>query len=204
MYILNLLSSPYIFIGFILALIVAISVHEFAHGWMANHLGDATAKMEGRVTLNPLAHFDPLGTLFLFLVGFGWGKPVPVNPHNLKNPKVDGLKISLAGPLSNFFVAIIFALILRFLPLNEALGNIIYIIIQLNLTLMVFNLIPIPPLDGAGILVGLLPNEVNEVIHQLSLPLLITFLIFAFSTNYIADLIRIITTFFLKILVGIY
>lgn len=203
MFLSNLISNPYIFLGFIIALIVAISIHESAHAWVAHKLGDDTAKLEGRISLNPLHHLDPLGTIFLLLVGFGWGKPVPVNHHNLKNPKLDNLKISLAGPISNFIAAIIFAVFFRLFATNEIFGTIIYMIIQLNLVLMIFNLIPIPPLDGSGILTGLLPDEVNQTIHQLSFPLLMVFLLFAFSTNYISDFIQAITSFFLRILVGI-
>ena len=203
MLILNLLSNIYLFIGFIVALAIAISVHEAAHAWMSNKLGDSTAKQQGRISLNPLAHLDLLGTVFLFLVGLGWGKPVPVNYHNLSHPKIDGLKIALAGPVSNLFTAIIFALILRFIPLNEILASITFIIVQLNLVLMIFNLIPIPPLDGSNILAGIVPDEVYESIRQLSTPLLLIFLIFAFTTNYISNFISMVTQFFLKILVGI-
>lgn len=203
MFILNLISNIYIFIGFILALLIGITIHESAHAYVANKLGDGTAKAEGRISLNPLNHLDIWGSLFLLFAGFGWGKPVPINSHNLSNPKIDNLKISLAGPLSNLIVAILFGLLFRLLPLNEIVGTIFYMIIQINLTLMIFNLIPIPPLDGSNILSGLLPDEVNHTIHQLSFPLMIAFLMFIFSTNYISDFIHTVTAIFLKILVGV-
>jgi len=103
-----LFSNPLIFILVAAALILSISVHEFAHAYVADKLGDPTPRYLGRVTLNPKAHLDPIGTLLLVVAGFGWGKPVPFNPNNLSNPKRDAALISFAGPLSNFFMAIIF------------------------------------------------------------------------------------------------
>jgi len=155
---------------FIVALIVAVTIHEFCHAWMSTYLGDPTARYLGRLSLNPLAHLDPVGTLMLFLAGFGWGKPVPFSMQYLKNPRMDAALIALAGPLSNFFIALIFAIPYRYLFFNAfeiAVGNNLLLIlftfmktmINLNLVLMVFNMLPIPPLDGSKVFSLLLPGN---------------------------------------------
>jgi len=150
-------------------ILIALSFHEFAHAYVANRLGDDTAKQRGRLTLNPLAHLDPIGTIMIFLVRFGWAKPVPVNPLNLANPKKDMLWISLAGPMSNMILAFISGMILRALivvngvsPADSITGVIFMILffsVQINLALAVFNILPIAPLDGSKILFGLLPRH---------------------------------------------
>lgn len=140
-------------------ILLAISIHEFSHGYAAVKLGDDTPKLQGRLTLNPLKHLDPLGFLCLFLVGFGWAKPVMINSRNFKNPRRDDLLVSLAGPLSNFIMAFIFAGLMKlvdmFLP-DTSLKQIVLAVfngtVLINIVLMVFNLIPIPPLDGHHIL----------------------------------------------------
>jgi len=153
-------------IWFVPPFLLAISFHESAHAYVAYRLGDPTARDLGRVTLNPIAHIDPLGFLMLFLVHFGWAKPVPVNPYNLKNPIRDNLWISLAGPTSNLILAIFSALLFRsLLPLligrtdGEFFLTMLQLSVTLNLVLMVFNLFPIPPLDGFHILEGLVSTE---------------------------------------------
>ncbi len=147
-----------------------IIIHEVAHGFMADRLGDPTARLSGRLTLNPIPHIDLYGTIllpvFLLLVHspflFGWAKPVPFDPYNLKDPKRDSALISLAGPLSNIIIATLLAIIYRFVP-NQIASGLIVQIIQFNVALAVFNLIPIHPLDGGKILVGILPtNEARE------------------------------------------
>lgn len=153
-----LFQNPILFFLIAAALVLSISVHEFSHALAANALGDSTAKDMGRLTLNPKAHLDPIGTLFLLFIGFGWGRPVPFNPSNLKNIKRDSAIISLAGPLSNFVMAIIFALIIRLVPGREILGLFLYMAILYNLMLGFFNLIPLGPLDGNKIVYGFLPN----------------------------------------------
>lgn len=147
---LELIQNPLQLLYYAVALLCAIVIHEFAHAWVANYLGDSTPKKAGRVTLNPLAHLDPLGTLMLLLVRFGWGKPVPINPNNFKNPRLGSALTAIAGPTSNFLFANLLAIIYKLLPISGTfLGELILITIFYSLVLMVFNLLPIPPLDGS-------------------------------------------------------
>ena len=168
------LSIPQRFAVWVLPVIFAITVHEVAHGWVASRLGDNTAKNLGRLTLNPIKHIDPIGTILvpavlLYLGGFlfGWAKPVPVNWHNLKNPKKDMILVALAGPGANLIMAILWALVIKLgLVLagqNPTIGMPLiytgYAGIFINLILMTLNLLPIPPLDGSRVLAGFLPNQ---------------------------------------------
>jgi Zn-dependent protease len=159
-----LLNDPILFVFAILALMLGITVHEFMHAWSANALGDPTAKYYGRLTLNPLKHLDPLGSLLLILVGFGWGKPVPVNPTRLRWGKWGDVLVSLSGAISNLLTATIFALAMRILfvsgvPANLYVLKFLNLVIELNLLLAVFNLLPIPPLDGSKVLFALIPEK---------------------------------------------
>ncbi|HBL52358.1 MAG: hypothetical protein A3D24_04915 [Candidatus Blackburnbacteria bacterium RIFCSPHIGHO2_02_FULL_39_13] len=162
---LNLIfSDPLLLVIYIAALLLAITVHEFSHALAADKLGDPTPRVQGRLTLNPIKHLDPIGTVALILVGFGWGKPVQFDPYNLENPRRDSALISLAGPASNLIVATIVALLFRLLinsgPIVEITTMMFSVIIYLNVLLAIFNLVPIHPLDGGKILIGLLPKNI--------------------------------------------
>lgn len=147
--------------------------HEFFHGWTANALGDPTAKHAGRLTLNPLKHIDPMGTVIipLFLLLFagafiGWAKPVPYNPHNLKDQKWGSTKVAFAGPGANFLIALIFAVLLRFLPISGGFYIAVSWIIYINIFLALFNLIPIPPLDGSKLIMDLFPQRSRQFLQM--------------------------------------
>jgi Zn-dependent protease len=135
--------------------LLGISIHEFSHGLAADRLGDNTPRLQGRLTLNPAKHLDPIGFLCLLVFGFGWAKPVMINPRNFKNPRRDDAIVSLAGPISNFLIAFLFMGLIK-LTINTSLSptaiDVFYGTVMVNLMLMVFNLIPIPPLDGHHIL----------------------------------------------------
>jgi len=169
--------DPRVFVTILLCFIISITVHECSHAWTANRLGDDTARLAGRITLNPIAHFDPLGFLFLVLIalggGFlGWGKPVPVNYYRLRDGKRGMALVAAAGPLSNLVIATVLALPLRFLPgvfvtLPPTAQLFFRTMIGLNIGLFAFNLIPLPPLDGLKILTGLLPDFWQPVLAPL-------------------------------------
>lgn len=171
----DILNAP-----FIIAILVALTVHEWAHALVANYLGDPTAKDEGRLTLNPIAHLDPIGTLLFFLVHFGWGKPVPVDPRNFRHPRRDNALVALAGPSSNLIIAFVaFVLLTVVAPqmmhvasVEELLfahgvgsrfaafgGQVLANLLFINLGLMAFNLLPIAPLDGSKIIEPLIPER---------------------------------------------
>jgi Zn-dependent protease len=154
----------------------ALTIHEFSHGYVASLCGDQTARAQGRLTLNPLKHLDPIGTLAIFLIHFGWAKPVPVDPRNFRNPRRDMILVSLAGPLANLatMVASLFALIAiaslsQAMPrfLSQPLIAMFSVSIWINSILAIFNMIPIPPLDGSKVLMGLLPAEQARALARL-------------------------------------
>lgn len=149
------------------AILIAIIFHELAHGYIAYVLGDNTAKDLGRLTLNPIKHIDPFGLLAMILFKFGWAKPVPVNPNNFKDPNKGMFFVSLAGPFSNFVIAILATLILKIITLlssniNEYILIIFYYMIWFNIMLGVFNLVPLPPLDGSKIVMSLFPEKFSN------------------------------------------
>ncbi|MCI2253798.1 site-2 protease family protein [Domibacillus sp. PGB-M46] len=152
----------------IISLLVAFTVHEFAHAYTAYKFGDDTAKNQGRLTLNPVHHLDPIGTIFILIAGFGWARPVPVNRRHFKNPKLAGVLVSLAGPLSNFLIAFIAMGILYGVGANanEFVFQLLYMMVYLNVLLFVFNLLPFPPLDGYRILEDLAPANLRVKMTQ--------------------------------------
>ena len=159
-------------------ILLALTFHEYAHAYVADKYGDDTAKQSGRLTLNPLAHLDPLGTIMIFIVHFGWAKPVPVNPYKLKNPKKDMLWISASGPLANMILALMSGILLRFIfstvgapDQHSIISLLIFMVVmsmQINLALAIFNVLPIAPLDGSKILFGLLPSKHEGKIYFLN------------------------------------
>lgn len=156
--------------------LIALPIHEYAHGYAAYRMGDYTAERQGRLTLNPLAHFDPIGTIAIILFGFGWAKPVPINPLNFENPKKGMMISSLAGPLSNIGLALLAMVLYKisYIPVYMGIYNAFVITVQtfllymisINITLGVFNLIPIPPLDGSRIASYFLPQHIYLKIMQ--------------------------------------
>lgn len=205
----ELFVNPLSFFIWIAALLAAVTVHEFAHAWTADRLGDPTARLAGRVTFNPFAHLDPIGTLMLLLFRFGWGKPVPIDPFNLRNPRRDTAIISFAGPAANLILATILSIFIRFSHLSLGptailIETILLPFIFLSVMLAIFNLIPIHPLDGGKVLVGFLPREyaykVDEALRQYGFIILI-FLIFPFfGVSPVIAIILPIINFILSIL----
>lgn len=181
----------------IIALVLSAVIHEYMHGWMADRLGDPTAKNLGRLTLNPIKHIDPFGSIIVPLVlvlsgsGFvlGWAKPVPFNPYNLNDKKYGGAKVALAGPLGNFITAIFFGFVLRFFAeplynINPVFLDILSIMVFINLLLMVFNLVPIPPMDGSKVIMPFLPYEWQRkylALEQYGMILVLLFVMLGFQ-----------------------
>jgi len=183
---------------FFIIIIPSAIVHEYAHGWMADQLGDPTARLAGRLTLNPLAHIDMFGTilmpLFLFFSTsgsflFAYAKPVPYNPMNLKNQNWDPVKVALAGPGSNILIAFLFGLVIRFsaiIGLSSHVVDLASIIVYANVLLAVFNMVPIPPLDGSKLLYAVLPNtpdwqKFKYTLERYGFFVLLVFIFFAFQ-----------------------
>lgn len=181
------------FIFYFLIIIPSAIIHEYAHGWAADLMGDPTAKYAGRLTLNPLAHIDLWGTILmpitlLLLTGgqflFAYAKPVPYNPYNLKNQKWGPSLVAIAGPAANFLLAACFAIVMRFLPPASGFASLVSIIVYANIMLMVFNLVPIPPLDGSKILYAILPNSANNIkifLERYGFIILLIFVFFLFQ-----------------------
>lgn len=171
---------------------MSVVIHEVSHGYAALALGDPTAKYQGRLTLNPLNHLDPIGSFLVPLLGYfaggfiiGWAKPVPFNPYNLRNAKWGEALVAIAGPLSNISLAIIFGLFIRFgsnlITLNQAFLSLASFVVLINITLAIFNLVPIPPLDGSKILFALLPYKfqgLRESFEKYGLILVFIFIFF--------------------------
>ena len=160
---------PEVLVLLIPVLLFALVFHEFSHAWVANKLGDPTARYAGRLTLNPIAHLDPLGGLMILFVGFGWAKPVPVDLRYLKKPREDMMKIAFAGPASNLLLAFIAGIILRTGYVQGSMAMMIILFTQINIMLAVFNMIPVSPLDGSQIFSGLLIRTNPDLVRNLQI-----------------------------------
>ena len=190
---------------FFLVIIPSAIIHEYAHGWMADQLGDPTARYAGRLSLNPKVHIDKWGTLLMPLILFfitsgsflfAYAKPVPYNPYNLKNQKTGPMWVALAGPLSNLLLALLFGITLQVLPFSN-ISQFLYIIVYANVLLAVFNLVPIPPLDGSKILYALIPDsqyKIKMVLEQYKFVILLVFIFFGFK--FIRPIIYFLTDLF--------
>ena len=161
--------SPEVLVLLIPVLLFALVFHEFSHGWVAYKLGDPTAKNQGRLTLNPIAHLDPFGSMMILFVGFGWAKPVPVDSRYLANPREDMMKIAFAGPASNLFLALIGGVLIRLTGYAGPLTSMLILFTQINISLAVFNMIPIPPLDGSQIFSGIMIRRNPQLVMQLQM-----------------------------------
>lgn len=194
--------------------LLAITVHEVSHGWMADRLGDPTARMLGRLTLNPLRHLDPIGTILLLIVGFGWAKPVPVVFSNLNNPRRDMIWVSLAGPGSNFLLAVGCAMLLRGVVLaGDGAGAAVAMVVEpvalmaafglyVNVILCLLNLLPIPPLDGGRVLTGLLPARMGESLARIEPFGMIVLLLVLFFTDFWKLLVHPVVNLIVGLLAG--
>lgn len=170
----SVLSPTYLLL-LVVSFLIAIAFHEAAHAYMAVRLGDSTPKREGRLTLNPMAHLDVFGTIAIFLISFGWGRPVRVNPSAFENRRRDMMIVALAGPMANFILAFLGILFVSlfvkispelFFSGNSLLGQFLTILISLNIFLGVFNLIPLPPLDGGSVLMGIMPKKIAPSVQE--------------------------------------
>ncbi len=193
--------------------LLALTIHEFAHAYVADRLGDPTARLRGRLTINPLAHLDLLGTILIVLVGFGWAKPVPVDSRNFANPRRDMMAVAAAGPLSNVLCAVAASLLFRSLYGSAYVASLasaplalaaLMIFIHINLALAVFNLIPIPPLDGSRILYGLLPpRAVYQFLRVEPYGVIVLFALFMFGGNVFGALLWRPVSFLVNLFTGI-
>lgn len=195
------------FIFYFLIIIPSAIIHEYAHGWIADMMGDPTARHAGRLTINPIVHMDLFGTILMPIMlslasggalMFAYAKPVPYNPYNLKNQKWGPAMVAIAGPLANLLLAIAFALVVRVLPVSN-FTSILEIIVYANVMLMVFNLLPIPPLDGSKILYAVLPTsayKVKDFLDRYGFMILLFFIFFLFG------IISPVIQFIFRLLVG--
>ena len=162
-------TPPEVLLLLVPVLLFALCFHEFAHAWVANKLGDPTEKHSGRSTLNPLAHLDLMGSLMILFVGFGWAKPVPVDVRYLQNPRTDMMKVAFAGPAANLLLAFVGGTIIRAHLVGGSLILMLVLFTQINIMLAVFNMIPIPPLDGSQIFSGLMVRKNPDLVMKLQM-----------------------------------
>jgi Zn-dependent protease len=164
-----LFSNPAVFIALVVLLLYSVIAHEVAHGWVAYLFGDDTARRYGRLTLNPVSHIDLIGALMLFIVGFGWAKPVPVNYYNLKNSRFAIMSVALAGCTANILIAVgaLFLLQFEMISASAFYYSMLNIVARINIILGAFNLIPIPPLDGSKVLISFLPQDAQQQLAKL-------------------------------------
>jgi Zn-dependent protease len=201
-------AHPLIFLIIFPGILMTIAIHEFAHCWAADKLGDPTPRIKGRLTLDPRVHLDPLGVIAILLTRFGWGKPAPFDPFNLKEPVRDTALIAAAGGISNFIVAALLAMILRFVPMPVGVVSISLVqLAAINIYLAIFNLIPVGPLDGVKVLKALLPRdlglEYERFMERYGIMILILLLIpFGGGQMPIVQLVSPIANFFLTLLLG--
>lgn len=181
-------------------ILIAIVCHEFAHGFMAYILGDNTAKDNGRLTLNPIKHIDPVGFICMLIFRFGWAKPVPINPNNFKNRKRDTFLVSVVGIGTNFVIAILVTIIIVYLPIrNVYLYNILLITIMYNIMLGVFNILPFPPLDGSKMLASLLPTKIEYYFYKYERYLYFILILFI-ATNWISRIMSPLINFMINLI----
>lgn len=202
-----LFKDPIAFIILVIPLLYSIIFHEIAHGWVAYLFGDKTAKWAGRLSLNPVVHIDPIGTLLLFIFGFGWAKPVPVNYNNLKNLRIGLICVSLAGCLVNILIATVSLFLIQtvFKGNNGFIPSVLFVVARINIILGALNLIPIPPLDGSKILMGFLPYRAQISFAQLEpYGLIILFVLIATGLlNPIIIFMQKIVLVFIKLILGV-
>lgn len=197
--------------------LLAIMLHEVSHGFVAERFGDPTARLLGRLNLNPFKHLDPIGTIAVFVFGFGWAKPVPVNPSNFRRPRKDMIWVALAGPLTNLILALLSASLLRFLGMfdpvspGEAglltqlitpLKMMVAFSLYINVLLAVFNLLPVPPLDGGRILMGVVPDFYAALLSRLEPFGLILIVLLVFFTNLWSTVLAPIINLLVLVLAG--
>ena len=198
------------FIIFIPVILFSLTIHEYAHALIAYKLGDDTAQKQGRLSLNPLVHLDPLGTILLLIAHFGWAKPVPVDPRNFENPKRDMLYVAIAGPISNLLTAAASVFVLKYLlsiylagnslPYIEPIISFLVWMIFIGIVLAVFNMLPIPPLDGSRVIYGILPDFLAERYRSIEMyGVLLLFAIFIFGGNILGYIINYPVAIFIEL-----
>lgn len=200
------MDNPLGNIIFFIGLIIAITIHEFSHAFVADRFGDPTPRSYGRLSLNPLRHLDPLGTIMLLIAHFGWGKPVPIDPYNLS--KKEETLVAVAGPISNLLLALLFSILFRFIPLNPLITTLLGQFVIVNISLAVFNSLPFPPLDGSKLFLNLLPEkqsvEWQSAFDQYGIFLLAILLFLPFNgQTFIGLIVSPIVGFLSKLMLGL-